>query len=151
VNDLIRQCPRCGQAHCDHDERRVANALASVGTGVTNIDVTAQYRWVCSLRRYRRTAFNELKQHGESMALGQLIALLDLCGTLRTESGYEFEQRSFLWEREGEGFRISTFWKRGTTREAPQLWPLIRAASEMDCAAIVADWMRSGRVVYELT
>jgi hypothetical protein len=136
--------------NCDHDERTLANALARVGTGIINLDLSASYRWVTSLRRHARTAFVELKDGEEKIKLGQLLCLLDLTGTLEATNGLRFEQRSFVLRRNGGGFSLETFWKRGSLNDPPKLWVVLEKGSAEDCASVVINWLRSGSVVYEL-
>lgn len=145
MNDPLRICPRCCELDCKHAERLLANALAGVGTGIMNIDISVSHRWVASLRRHSRTAFVELKQANEPLGMGQRIALLDLTGTLLTESGYRFEQRAFLVRQTEGSVSLSTF----SRRHPDGLSPLLNGATWSDVAAVVADWMRTGDLTFD--
>lgn len=138
MNDPLRKCPRCGSDTCQHDERLLADALASVGTGCINLDLCVSHRWVMSLRRHRRTALVELKQKGEPMGKGQRLALCDLTGRLQSTSGYTFFQRAFVVEREPVGFSVSTF------SRADALMPLEFCDSFRGVAELLRDWLTTG-------
>lgn len=84
------------------------------------------------------------------MGEGQRICLLDLTGQLLTTSGYQFEQRAFILKRNCTGFRLSTVVNRGSLHDPPRWWPLIEAGSAMECAGVIADWLRSGHITYQI-
>lgn len=151
-NAEIRFCPRCGLEECDHDERLLANALAPIGTGTTNIDITASIRWVISLRRFGRTAFIELKREHETLGAGQDMALHDTTGTLTTEAGGKFEQRGFLVRRVDDGIALYTTTIEAGKRPSRPNWKLMAVRQTMDeLARFIRAWIAGGHLYYDYT
>lgn len=140
MNDEIEKCPRCGKKVCNHDERTFANLFAKLGTGVMNLDLS--YRWVASLRDRQRVVIIELKRLREPMEKGQEITLMDLTGRLVTQRGFSFDLRSFVLERNGADFHLSTFLK--TVGELGLT--LVKVGDPPSCARIIKDWYDSGVV-----
>ena len=140
-NARLHKCPRCGQFECEHSERLLANALATVYSGTMNIDLSASRRWLISSRDHRRTVFVELKDWHElppGEESGQTKALADITGTLTTPLGRTFEQRSFFVIQTLGGWGVTTFWETGHWLE------MIHDASLEDVAYVIGEWIRDG-------
>lgn len=140
MNDRLRICPRCEMRECDHLERRLADALASVGTGVMNLDYMSGRVWVASLGRrgevYGRTMFVELKFEADVLARGQDYTLRDITGVLDTGRG-QMEQRAFtVWEV-ADGFRMGTYHHAYRVEDDE-----VRSLAQI--AELLQSWMRDG-------
>jgi hypothetical protein len=145
MNDQLRKCLVCGRKECSHLERIVANALASVGTGVMDVDLNPRIMWTGSLQDRGkiagRNAFVELKRSHQPISEGAKFTYRDITGELRTANGRRFEQRGFFLRDEGAGME----WSIASWSEAYRSWHGKRVALS-EAAAIIDEWIRGGEL-----
>jgi len=144
ANNPLWICPECGQVICHCRSRQAANALAKIGTGIMDIDITAGRRRVASLRHFQRTAFIEYKHFNETMGHGQILALKDLTGEITTIEQRRFHQRAFvLQELENGHYQLSTF-SKGLDVDTVDLIPIVLDSELSNCMHAVENWIHCG-------